>query len=705
MNNKGMVAAPSHPDGNDAWGSEEIFRALVEWAPEAIFFQDIDRGEWIVTNASAERLFGCPRKELLARGPLSFYTPQQPDGVPSEESIRSNIEEALDGKPVFCERAIRNAQGKDLLFEVHIVRLPYAGRRVLRASYHDITERKRAEEEIYRLNRLYAVLSQVNQAVIRSNSKQELLDGICKIAIEFGAFKMAWVGMIDEATHEVIPVASAGASEQYLSHIKVYADDRPEGRGPVGLSIWGGHPYVCNDFARDPVTLPWREAAAAVGFNGIISLPIRNGGKICGALSVYAGELNFFQAKEVKLLEEVASDISFALDHLDQETHRRQTEGELKASKEAAEAANRAKDQFIAVLSHELRTPLTPALATVSLLQSREDLAQEVRDEMAVIHRNITLEARLIDDLLDITRISRGLIELQREVVDIHASLLKTLEICQSDTIPKRITVALDLRAEHCFVWADAARMQQVFWNLIKNAVKFTPEGGQIALHTSNIGNRLKIEIADTGIGIEPEVLPRIFNPFEQGEQTRSRHFGGLGLGLSIAKNVVDLHKGRISAFSEGHGHGSVFTVELEVIDRVCKEAAKRSASVSNKVNCRILLVEDHADTLQILARLLTQWGYHVETANCFKKAIDLAASTSFDLLVSDLGLPDGSGLDIMRETKARYGLRGIALSGFGTDDDFRRSRAAGFEEHLTKPVGLEVLRAAVERLASAKSV
>jgi CheY-like chemotaxis protein len=199
--------------------------------------------------------------------------------------------------------------------------------------------------------------------------------------------------------------------------------------------------------------------------------------------------------------------------------------------------------------------------------------------------------------------------------------------------------------------------------------------------------------------------LPRIFNAFEQGEQTRIRRFGGLGLGLSIAKAVVELHNGSITAYSEGQNRGSVFTVELETIASTSGVVPHGKAPSAPKAGlCKILLVEDHADTLRILCRLLEKWGYRVECSDSVAKALDLAARESFDILISDLGLPDGSGLDIMRQTKERYGLRGIALSGFGTDEDLRRSREAGFEEHLTKPVGIEGLRAVLERMLSARS-
>ena len=211
----------------------------------------------------------------------------------------------------------------------------------------------------------------------------------------------------------------------------------------------------------------------------------------------------------------------------------------------------------------------------------------------------------------------------------------------------------------------------------------------------------MKIQIADTGIGIEPEALQRIFNVFEQGELTRTRRFGGLGLGLSIAKALVEMHQGKLVAVSEGKNQGALFTVELDTVaPGVEPPAPAKGAEPDLLEPRRILLVEDHEDTLQILARLLRKWGYGVTTANSVQNALERASEQRFDLLISDLGLPDGSGRDVMRALKERYHLPAIALSGYGTDEDIRTSLDAGFAEHLTKPVSFQVLRTAVERLA-----
>ncbi|MEI6350528.1 MAG: ATP-binding protein [Verrucomicrobiota bacterium] len=384
-------------------------------------------------------------------------------------------------------------------------------------------------------------------------------------------------------------------------------------------------------------------------------------------------------------------------------TERNRAEAALIRAKEAAEAANRAKDQFIAVLSHELRTPLTPVLAMVSALQEESGLPPEFRADMELIHRNVELEARLIDDLLDVTRISRGKVELHRENINLHDCLQMALDICAGDIRAKSLEISPAFDAPQHFVWADPARLQQVFWNLLKNAIKFTPARGRISVRTENAGSRVRIRVADSGIGIAPEVLPRIFNTFEQGEQSKHRQFGGLGLGLSIARAVVELHQGTLYAYSGGKDQGSTFITELETVlpDLEVHSGARFKLDSSEPELRKVLMVDDHPDTLRILSRMVGKWGFCVRTATCVREALALAASERFDLVISDLGLPDGSGQEIMRETKMRYGLRGIAISGYGSDSDLRESEEAGFDTHLIKPISFQALKTAIHRITA----
>jgi PAS domain S-box-containing protein len=378
----------------------------------------------------------------------------------------------------------------------------------------------------------------------------------------------------------------------------------------------------------------------------------------------------------------------------------------LERAKNEAEEANRAKDRFLAMLSHELRTPLTPVLMTIASLRREPNLSDDLRHDLEMLQRNIELEALLIDDLLDLTRIAHGKLELHNDAVDIHGTIEHALSICAGDLIGKKIQVIRHFNAREHHCWADPARLQQVFWNVVKNSAKFTPEGGRIVISTRNTeAQQIVIEISDSGIGIDRELIPRIFDAFEQGGGGITSKYGGLGLGLAICKRVIDLHSGSISAQSEGKNRGATFTVTLNAMATSMLEGPVLflESEPPQVKHIHILFVEDHEDTARVLGRILRNAGFDVTHAGTLAAAQALAASKRFDLLISDLGLPDGSGVELMKSLRDMQGIKGIALSGFGTDEDVAASTAAGFAAHLTKPVDWERLRAEIDRLRPAQ--
>ncbi len=383
-------------------------------------------------------------------------------------------------------------------------------------------------------------------------------------------------------------------------------------------------------------------------------------------------------------------------------TDRKRGEQELQTAKEAAETADRAKDHFLAVLSHELRTPLTPVLTAVQALREEPGMQPALGSYIDVIHRNVELEARLIDDLLDLTRIAREKLQLFLETVDAHALLRNVIDICQEDISAKQLHVRVELEAPQHHVRADSARLQQVFWNLLKNAVKFTPAGGTLSIRSSQSGDEgLRVEVADNGIGIEEHILPRIFDAFEQGEQSITRTFGGLGLGLAISKALMDMQGGTLSAASGGKDQGATFTVELPLAEKPEQSETLPLPANNGKASkaLRILIVDDHADTSHVMQLLLERRGYTVRTANTVNSAFNAALADDYDLLISDIGLPDGSGLDLMRQLREQKPMLGVALSGFGMEEDIQKSMEAGFVEHLTKPVNFKQLQEVIHRL------
>ena len=380
---------------------------------------------------------------------------------------------------------------------------------------------------------------------------------------------------------------------------------------------------------------------------------------------------------------------------------------ELRRSAKLIEQANRSvrtedhgKDEFLARLSHELRLPLAPVLMTSYALLLDDSLTKSQRADIETIRSNVELETKLIDDLLDHARMTNDTFTLrQHEPVDVHCLLERAEQIARG--AGASMSIEKVLRAANTRVMGDPARLGQAFWNVLKNAIKSTPTSGCIAIITSNPQPELlRVRLIDTGVGIEPEMLPRLFAGYES-DRREFDAFGGLGLGLSLAKEIVAMHGGSIQASSAGRNKGATFTIDLPVLP----VAVATPPFVPEKIavaarGLRILVVEDHESTAQIMARLLQRAGHEVEIAYSVAGAKGIFLRRDFDLVISDLGLPDGNGLDLFRYMKERQPVEGIALSGYGMQDDIQASFDAGFREHVVKPVDWPKLESIVDHVA-----
>ncbi|MET0334681.1 MAG: response regulator [Rhizobacter sp.] len=370
----------------------------------------------------------------------------------------------------------------------------------------------------------------------------------------------------------------------------------------------------------------------------------------------------------------------------------------LREAKEEAERANRAKDRFLAVLSHELRTPLAPIAAAAQLLERTATVPPKLAHLLPMIRRNVALEARLIDDLLDLTAIGAGKVNLKFQTVDVHKLIHAVAEMLEGDFQRGELTLDLKLTAAHSTVQGDEARIQQVLWNIVRNAVKFTPAGGRIEVQTRLDGDELEVCCTDTGIGIQAEALPRIFMAFEQADADVSRRFGGLGLGLAIAHGLVARHDGSLRAHSEGRDRGAVFTLRLPVSGGSAAGAeapVDQALTVRPPTSVNVLLVEDNRDAADALGLSLGHLGYRVTHAYTRDEALDLTARHRYDVVLTDIGLPDGSGIEIGQHLRGQLPV--IALSGYGAQGDMRQSSDAGFVAHLVKPVATGAVHAALQ--------
>lgn len=617
----------------------EDFRLLVEAVQDyAIFIMD-PAGRIVTWNSGAERLKGYRAEEIIGRNFSCFYPAEEIEKGSPEAELKTA---AAEGR-IETEGLRVRKDGSRFWAHVSITALrnEKGGLRGFCKITRDITERKEAEEAMR--NSHHTAIS-------------ELLESISD---SFVAFDRDW---------RYVRVNSAASKLLHKTPDEL-----------LGKVLWDVFPEA----QRLKFGTEYRQA-----MDGNVSVRFEE---------FYPAPLNtWFECRchpSANGLNVFFTDI----------TERKKAQTALMEAKQSAEQANKAKDIFLATLSHELRTPLTPVLLTASTLEGDETLSADLRAQFSLIRSNIELESRLIDDLLDITKIAHGKFSIRRQNLNASNLLSTTLEIVRADYLGKGLTVQSHSAARFTTVHADPARLQQVFWNLLKNAVKFTPAGGHIDIRTFNPDPQsLAIEIQDTGIGIAPASLKEIFQPFQQVAATGKPQFGGLGLGLSISKNIVEVLGGTITAASGGPHHGTTFTIRLPLCESAGDAAtAPANTGESPPTPRRILLVEDHQPTRAVLARLLRKEGHQVEAAGSCAEALNAVhsqpAGEPFQALVCDLGLPDGSGLDIVRELKAvTPGIAAIALSGFGTDDDIRRSREAGFDEHLVKPASIQELRRAL---------
>jgi PAS domain S-box-containing protein len=401
-------------------------------------------------------------------------------------------------------------------------------------------------------------------------------------------------------------------------------------------------------------------------------------------------------------------------------TELRDAELELKRARDEALAASKAKDDFLARLSHELRTPLNPVLLLTSDEQRVAALPADWRDDFEMIRKNIELEARLIDDLLDLTRIRTGKLVLTLGEVSLNQLIRDALTHVAGTLRERNISIRSELCPDDTKTQGDAVRLQQVFWNLFRNAAKFSPQGGVITVRTRLDADRSRLiaEITDQGIGLSPAEIARIFEAFSQGDHASGADgaaspFGGLGLGLAISRSLVALHDGAITATSPGPGLGATFTVTLPLTrpgsthDHTTALPGTSSRTPSSRDpfaprSRRILVVDDHEPTRLTLQRLLTRRGYAVTSCASLATARSAVAGQPPDLLLCDIGLPDGTGYELMRELRRTHTFPGIALSGYGMEDDIAQALAAGFHTHLTKPVSVPALDAALARIFTA---
>jgi len=518
--------------------------AIVESSDDVIVSKDLE-GKITSWNDAAERLFGYKPNEIIGK-PVTTLIPL---GRRNEElSILGRIKR---GERVEHYETVR--QRKDgTVFDISLTVSPIKDQsgRVVGASKigRDISERVRYEK---RRTAQYAVAS----LLAGSFSLAEVGPPIIEALAASGSWVAGSIWLCDNdcATLRCATTWHAGGSRLEKFKQVTLATPLANAVGLPGRVVSSDKPTWLSDVTRDD-NFPRRPAAAEAGLRGAFAFPLRAQGKIIGVLELFSPGLAEPDEDLFQMVEAIGSQIGLFL-------YRQRIEEELQQQKEAAESANAAKDRFLATLSHELRTPLTPVLIWAGGMAKEPGLSPEIEEGLRMVCRNVELEARLIDDLLDLTRITRGKLHLHLRKSDVHDLLVHAMEIVREDIASRKLKLAVHFEAHDHHVLADSSRLQQVFWNVLKNASKFTPERGAVSIRTFNPEPRtLQIEISDTGVGIEPEQLEKVFDAFVQ-VGTRGE---GLGLGLAISKAIVEMHQGSIRACSEGPGRGAKFVIDLK---------------------------------------------------------------------------------------------------------------------------------------------
>lgn len=680
--------------------SGERYRQLVELSPEAIFVQRDDRFAFV--NSALIRLLGATgADEILGRAVLDFVHPESRQWAVARTPGRLAEERWMtrDGRTVDVEAAASIFLDQ--------------GVPVTQVLLRDISDRKSTErrlrEEAEITETLYAIGLATAAELDLQKLAQTIVDATTRITgAQFGAFFYHLVDDRGEVfrEHALAGTPPEGIEEFLMPRDPLVPGPTFQGEGIVRIDD------LLDDSRAGSLGAPRERRIGGLPVRSYLTTPVLSrSGELLGGLFFGHSEPGVFTGRVERILGSIAAQSAVAIDHA------WLYEAERRARAEA-ETANQAKDRFMASLSHELRTPLSPVLAVIATLEMDPRMSPDALERLATIRRNVELEARLIDDLLDLTRITRGKLELKPEVTDLREILEHALETCCPGDESDRERFAIELpEGEDLRLWADAPRLTQIFWNLMTNAVKFTPDGGPIRVRVRRdeaTGERV-VEVSDRGIGIEPQRLPHIFDAFEQGQRSITRQYGGLGLGLAITKAIVELHGGSIEAHSDGPGQGTTFTVRLPVGAAPLPAAVPERPAAAVRPDIppaearplHILLVEDHPDTADAMETLLSVVGHRVTVANTARDALAAAEAAQagrdgggIDLVISDVGLPDVSGHELMSELKSRFHLRGIALSGYGMDEDVQRSREAGFERHLTKPVNMQILQEAIREVA-----
>ena len=555
-------------------------------------------------------------------------------------------------------------------------------------------ENARLYEEARRRHREAEVVAELAQRINASLDLQTTLDRLVEGARELCEGDIARIVVREPESGRMVLRHQVGSRWSGAEDEKTV---KP-GHGTGGIVLLSHKPFRTDDYAHDHrISDHYRQAAVIDGTISQIVVPIPGESDIAGLLYVDRRKHCPFTDADEALLLRLASHAGTAIRNSQLFTTER-------AARAEADAANRAKDDFLAVLSHELRTPLTAILGWARLLTARHlDDAQRAH-ATAVIERNAKLQSQLVEDLLDVSRIAAGKMDIDREPIDFGLVVREAVEAVATNAEAKKLRLVTDLDDAAGEVLGEARRLQQVVLNLLLNAIKFTPEGGTIEVHLARDETFARLTVRDTGQGIDPALLPRIFEPFEQGDRSTTRRHQGLGLGLAIVKRVVELHGGSIGAESAGPNRGATFTVDLPVLavrlglrSAPADNVRSTTAQARSLRGVHVLVVDDQADARELLSVALSDQGADVSLAASAKDALDILTARDIDVVVSDISMPGTDGFDLIKSVRAlsersQRPVYAIAITAYMAREVRERALEAGFDAYATKPLNSDDL-------------
>ena len=646
--------------------------AIVQSSDDAISSKTLE-GHVVSWNEGAERIYGYTAEEMKGQSEVALFPAEQRDELPRI------LDRVRAGEHVEQTDAVRvRKDGTRIDVSVTVSPIRDAGGRIIAASTiaRDVTEQRRTERRLAALQTLTdAALSHTSlDGLVR-----ELLRGLCSAL----RCDVASILLLTEDGQGLIVRASHGLPDEEGIVI-------PIGRGVVGGIAAERRPRVINDLTGAEIESP---LLAARGLASLLGVPLLVDDRVVGVVHVATVTRRRFSEDEMRLMLLAADRIALAIDHA------RLFEAE-RAARAEAETANRMKDQFLATLSHELRTPLTSMLGWLRMLRSgRLDERMEAR-ALETLERSTRAQAQLINDLLDVSRIVSGKLTMELTSIDTDEVVAAAVEAVRPLAEAKSVVLAHQRAVRQAVVQGDPGRLEQVVWNLVSNAIKFTPEGGHVSVDVSAGDSEVTIAVADTGKGIAPELLPEIFERFRQGAATRTQ--GGLGLGLAIVRHLVDLHGGRVAAQSEGIGQGATFLVQLPLAGAAIVPVVRRDAGgeFPRLDGVRVLVVDDEPDARALMGTVLGQCGAEVATVHSAAAALEALGREHYDVLLSDISMPEEDGYQLMRKVRALdTTLPAAAVTAFARAEDRDAALEAGFQLHVAKPVEPAALARAVESL------